>query len=206
MVAQLCAMHQQVAQMPGVSQDPLRPMDVIRWPGAVWMAPADVAAWKPALLVGFEQAVAALQETRCREGEALGRGLHDRAGQILAGVVTLRREMPDLLTQQRLKLQTQVAALGITCDPSRLEQETLLLVQRSDVMEELERLEVHAREVQRQLALGGCVGRRLDFLMQELHREANTLSAKALTPGITQLAVDLKVGIEQMREQVQNLE
>ena len=110
------------------------------------------------------------------------------------------------LCAQRQQLEDKIADLNITLDSSRLETEMVLLAQKADVAEELDRLNTHIQEVGRILSQDEPIGRRLDFMMQELNREANTLSSKSLTTSITQAAVDLKVLIEQMREQVQNIE
>lgn len=119
---------------------------------------------------------------------------------------TLRELVPTMLANQRQKILDRFAELKAELDPQRLEQELVLLAQKSDVAEELDRLATHVGEVRRVLKAGGAAGRRLDFLMQELNREANTLGSKAFDPRSTQAAVNLKVLIEQMREQVQNIE
>ena len=111
-----------------------------------------------------------------------------------------------MLAGQRAKIETRFAEMQAELDPQRLEQELVLLAQKSDVAEELDRLSTHVNEVRRVLKAGGAAGRRLDFLMQELNREANTLGSKAFDPRSTQAPVNLKVLIEQMREQVQNIE
>ena len=118
----------------------------------------------------------------------------------------LRELVPQMLASQRQKILDRCKEMQVEPDPQRLEQEMVLLAQKSDVAEELDRLTTHVSEVQRVLKKGGAAGRRLDFLMQELNREANTLGSKAFEPRSTQAAVSLKVLIEQMREQVQNIE
>jgi uncharacterized protein (TIGR00255 family) len=120
--------------------------------------------------------------------------------------VTLRELVPQMLATQRQKVLDRFADMKAELDPQRLEQEMVMLAQKSDVAEELDRLSTHIIEVRRVLKSGGAAGRRLDFLMQELNREANTLGSKAFDPRSTQAAVNLKVLIEQMREQVQNIE
>ena len=121
-------------------------------------------------------------------------------------VAALREQVPYMLANQRQKILDRCAELQVELDAQRLEQELVLLAQKSDVAEELDRLITHIGEVRRVLKAGGAAGRRLDFLMQELNREANTLGSKAFDPRSTQCAVNLKVLIEQMREQVQNIE
>src|SRR5690625_3503188 len=114
--------------------------------------------------------------------------------------------MPEIIQAQRENLQSKIAALQVELDPERLEQEIALLAQKADVDEELDRLDTHVIEVKHTLKQSNSLGRRLDFLMQELNREANTLSSKAVVAETTQVAVELKVLIEQMREQIQNIE
>ena len=129
-----------------------------------------------------------------------------RLDAVSAQVVAVRARLPEILQTQREKLQIKLAVLQIDLDPERLEQEIVLLAQKADVDEELDRLDTHVLEVRRSLKQTDSLGRRLDFLMQELNREANTLSSKSIVSDTTQAAVELKVLIEQMREQVQNIE
>ena len=114
--------------------------------------------------------------------------------------------MPEIIKAQRDRLRTRLSELAVELDPERLEQEIVLLAQKADVDEELDRLDTHLMEVRRTLKQKSAIGRRLDFLMQELNREANTLSSKSIVSETTQAAVELKVLIEQMREQIQNIE
>lgn len=118
----------------------------------------------------------------------------------------MRSKMPEILQWQRERLQQRFDELQLQADPQRLEQEMVLLAQRIDVAEELDRLQLHVKETQRILHKGGAVGRKLDFMMQELNRESNTLASKSINAEVTNAAVELKVLIEQMREQIQNLE
>ena len=143
---------------------------------------------------------------REREGEKLAQALRDRLDGIERIVGEVRAMLPDIRTALRAKLDAKLAELAKAADPGRLEQELVLQLSRIDVDEELDRLAAHVGEARRILALDEPVGRRLDFLMQEFNREANTLASKSVDPRATRAAVDLKVLIEQMREQVQNLE
>ena len=143
---------------------------------------------------------------REREGEKLAQALRDRLDGIERIVGEVRAMLPDIRTSLRAKLDAKLAELAKAADPGRLEQELVLQLSRIDVDEELDRLAAHVGEARRILALDEPVGRRLDFLMQEFNREANTLASKSVDPRATRAAVDLKVLIEQMREQVQNLE
>jgi uncharacterized protein (TIGR00255 family) len=154
----------------------------------------------------FATALQSLQANRAREGAQLAEFLCQRLSGITAEVLALRKGMPALRERQEERLRRRLDELEQPVDENRLEQELVLLLQKSDVDEELDRLEAHVEEVRRVLRKGGPCGRRLDFLMQELNREANTLSSKATVASTTQSAVELKVLIEQMREQVQNIE
>ncbi|HEQ0006487.1 TPA: YicC family protein [Pseudomonas aeruginosa] len=181
---------------------PLDPLAVLAWPGVLVADSADPQALNAAALEAFGQALEQLKAGRSREGLELAKLLNDRLDAMLVEVGNLRELVPTMLANQRQKILDRFAEL----DPQRLEQELVLLAQKSDVAEELDRLATHVGEVRRVLKAGGAAGRRLDFLMQELNREANTLGSKAFDPRSTQAAVNLKVLIEQMREQVQNIE
>ncbi|HYQ38351.1 MAG TPA: YicC/YloC family endoribonuclease, partial [Pseudomonas sp.] len=182
------------------------PLEVLGWPGVLVADAADPQALNAAALELFERALGELKSGRQREGAALAALLEERLAAILAEVDALRELIPQMLAAQRQKIESRCAELQVELDPQRLEQELVLLAQKSDVAEELDRLSTHVHEVRRVLKAGGAAGRRLDFLMQELNREANTLGSKAFDPRSTQAAVNLKVLIEQMREQVQNIE
>ena len=182
------------------------PLQVLGWPGVLVADAADPQALNQSALELFHKALAQLKEGRRREGAELAKLLEERLDSILAEVATLREQVPQMLAAQRQKILDRFNEMAAELDPQRLEQEMVLLAQKSDVAEELDRLSTHVGEVQRVLKAGGAAGRRLDFLMQELNREANTLGSKAFDPLSTQAAVNLKVLIEQMREQVQNIE
>lgn len=184
----------------------LNPLEVLAWPGVLVADTADPQALNAAALALFGQALDELKHGRAREGAALAALLEERLAAILKEVDELRELVPQMLAAQRQKILDRFTELRTELDPQRLEQELVLLAQKSDVAEELDRLSTHVREVRRVLKAGGAAGRRLDFLMQELNREANTLGSKAFDPRSTQAAVNLKVLIEQMREQVQNIE
>jgi uncharacterized protein (TIGR00255 family) len=147
-----------------------------------------------------------LAATRGREGQRLRELIEQRCVALAAIVTDLRTRMPELRARLRSRLQERVAELGTTVDTERFEQELVLVLQRADVDEELDRLDGHITEIRRIIDGSEAAGRRLDFLMQELNREANTLSSKSQELDTTRLAVDMKVLIEQMREQVQNIE
>jgi uncharacterized protein (TIGR00255 family) len=154
----------------------------------------------------FKRSLADLKAARLREGEKLAQLVMDRLQQVDREVETTRGAMPELMQQQRDRVIARIEELQVEVDQGRLEQELVYMSQKADVDEELDRLEAHVGEVRRTLGKGGPCGRRLDFLMQELNREANTLSSKSTASSTTQSAVELKVLIEQMREQIQNIE
>jgi len=185
---------------------PINPFEVLAWPGVLAAAAADREALRAEALSLFDEALAQLKAGRAREGAELARLLEERLDAMFKEVEALRQLVPQMLANQRQKILDRFRDTQLELDPQRLEQELVLLAQKSDAAEELDRLCTHITEVRRVLKAGGTVGRRLDFLMQELNREANTLGSKAFDPRSTQTAVNLKVLIEQMREQVQNIE
>lgn len=203
--AQLIAAAESVANL--IKQPAaLNPLEVLGWPGVLVADAADPQALNQNALTLFSQALNELKKGREREGAELAKLLNERLDSILEQVVTLRELVPKMLAAQRQKILDRCADMQAELDPQRLEQELVILAQKSDVAEELDRLSTHVSEVRRVLKSGGQAGRRLDFLMQELNREANTLGSKAFDTRSTQAAVNLKVLIEQMREQVQNIE
>ena len=195
----------QVAGLIGAS-GPVSPAEVLRWPGVVQEPPLDVAAVGQSALKLLDQALTDLGSARAREGGRTAAMLDDRARQIAAIVAELRTRQGAMTAALRDKLRARVEELKVQVDPQRLEQELVMLAQRLDVAEELDRLGSHLKEFETTLKSDDAVGRRLDFLMQEFNREANTLGSKSQDAAVTQQVVDLKVLIEQMREQVQNLE
>lgn len=162
---------------------PLDPLAVLAWPGVLVADSADPQALNAAALEAFGQALEQLKAGRSREGQELAKLLNDRLDAMLVEVGNLRELVPTMLANQRQKILDRFAELKAELDPQRLEQELVLLAQKSDVAEELDRLATHVGEVRRVLKAGGAAGRRLDFLMQELNREANTLGSKAFDPG-----------------------
>jgi len=154
----------------------------------------------------FAQALAELNAARAREGEQLKQLILQRVDDIEAKSHELEAHMPALQQKQHQRLVDKLTELSENINHERLEQELVILANKSDVAEELDRLRTHCHEIRRILEAGGACGRRLDFMMQELNREANTLGSKAVGTDVTQTAVDIKVLIEQMREQIQNIE
>jgi uncharacterized protein (TIGR00255 family) len=182
------------------------PLKVMAWPGVMISQGVDTQALQANALTLFSEALDEMKAGRAREGAELARLINDRLDAMAEDISALREQVPQMLATQRQKILDRFTEMRAELDPQRLEQELVLLAQKSDVAEELDRLTTHVREVRRVLASPGASGRRLDFLMQELNREANTLGSKAFDPRSTQAAVNLKVLIEQMREQVQNIE
>lgn len=197
-----------LAQLTAAAPDIRHPdaLALLQFPGVTDGANDDEEAVNTAALSLFDAALSALVASREREGNQLGEFLRRRLKAVNHEVAKVEAELPALRTRQEERLRKRLAELDQPVDEGRLEQELVLLLQKSDVDEELDRLRAHVEEVTRILDAGGPCGRRLDFLMQELNREANTLSSKAIAASTTQSAVELKVLIEQMREQVQNIE
>ncbi len=184
--------------------------DILRWPGVVEESELDFKPLQELALSGVQQALEQLTENREREGKALQEMISSRCAQITGIVEQVKQRRPEVNESIRAKwvsnLEDRLAQWSESADGGRLEQELAMLAQKIDVDEELDRLQTHIKEVEKVLQRKEAVGRRLDFLMQELNREANTLSSKSQDAETTKLAVDLKVLIEQMREQVQNIE
>jgi uncharacterized protein (TIGR00255 family) len=185
---------------------PVDMLKVLQWPNVLQAKSLDQEALNKSVMASLEQAIDELIATRETEGAALKQMIEQRCNDIDAIAKQTRKVMPEILEQQRSRLADKVADLQISLDPERLEQEMVVLAQKSDVAEELDRLESHIVEVNNVLQRDEPVGRRLDFLMQELNREANTLGSKSISTDTTRNSVDLKVLIEQMREQIQNIE
>ena len=181
------------------------PMKILTWPQVMQAAEEDLGESQEMILNIFEKSLVELIETREREGKALAKLISDRIKGILEIVAKVKTKMPQVLSEQREKIIKRLEEVAENLDQSRLEQEMVYFSQKVDVSEEVDRLETHAEEVIRLLNEEGSIGKKLDFLMQELNREANTLASKSADIEITQAALELKVLIEQMREQVQNI-
>lgn len=182
-------------------------MDLLRWPGIIGNSSSlEDAGLTEAISDLFEEALSELLAHRQREGTQLAATIHERLDAINTTVAEVKAVIHSVGHQIQTKLTERVKELQAQVDESRLEQEIALLAQRADVAEELDRLSIHVEEARTNLRGPGPHGRRLDFLTQELNREANTLGAKSILAETSQKAVDLKVVIEQIREQVQNVE
>ncbi len=188
--------------------DPARvsAVDVLRWPGVVQTQAPDSDALGTAVLELLDDALAELVASREREGRHIHAAIAQRCDEIEKIVEAVRARMPEVLETCRQRLRDRLAEFVEQLNEERLEQEMAILAQKTDVDEELDRLDAHLKEVRRVLEEEQPAGRRLDFLMQELNREANTLGSKSIDTETTRASVDLKVLIEQMREQIQNAE
>ncbi len=185
---------------------PIDTTDVLQWPGVMTSPALDVSSLATDALAGLDRALVELVETRSREGAGLSKHIEQRltaAGKVVAEVKSL---MPEVNQAFRDRIRERLNEIQQDLDPARLEQEMVLFTHKSDIAEEVDRLATHIDEVRRVLVKGGAVGRRLDFLMQEFNREANTIGSKATDIRITNASIELKVLTEQMREQIQNIE
>jgi uncharacterized protein (TIGR00255 family) len=185
---------------------PVSPMDILKWPGVLEERQVDSELLKSTVTTLFRESVDQLISNRAVEGEKLSAFILQRVVNIRAETEKVRARLPEILAAQKQRLQEKIADITATADPERLEQEIAILAQKADVDEELDRLDAHLLEIEQVVKRKEPIGRRLDFLMQELNREANTLSSKSIALDTTQSAVELKVLIEQMREQIQNIE
>lgn len=205
LIDKLVAVSQQVRDRAS-DVKPLRAADVLRWPGVVRVAQLDEDQIGSVAVECLERATRQLVDIRKREGERLLEALLEKLLAAKNVVNELKQSIPQWQQLFRQRVEKRLAEAQVNLDQDRLEQEMLIYIQKSDVTEEMDRLEVHLNEVSNVFELAQPIGRRLDFLMQELTREANTLGSKSNDTRLTQASVDLKVLIEQMREQVQNIE
>ncbi len=197
--------HLKIAEMTS-NHDKLTSLEIMQWPGVLEEAETDEKQRDTEILVLFEQTLEQLLVARGREGDAMKQLLFNRLELISEQVMSVRNEFPAIMQWQKDRLLERFSEVNIEPDQDRLEQELVYVAQKTDIAEELDRLDTHVIEIGRILKKGGNVGRRLDFVLQELVREANTLGSKSINKITTAAAVELKVIIEQMREQVQNIE
>ncbi|MGB0558643.1 MAG: YicC/YloC family endoribonuclease [Pseudohongiellaceae bacterium] len=184
----------------------LSSLDILKWPGVISDQSIDEEIFNKEAMGLFEKALEDLMVVREREGASLRDAILKRIASIQSIIDSIQANMPSIIQKQKENLLNKLEEIKAEFEPIRLEQEITLLAQKADVDEELDRLNSHLQEAKRVLDSSGQIGRRLDFLMQELNREANTLSSKSIVVETTQSAVELKVLIEQMREQIQNIE
>jgi uncharacterized protein (TIGR00255 family) len=185
---------------------PLSPLDLLRWPGIVQQLEIDVEPLLTEAGALLGQTLESMAAMRASEGKRIAKMLDSRCADIDALARSVRARMPEVLEAVAGRQRDRIERLDVAADPARLEVELALIAQKLDVDEELDRLDSHVAEIRGIISHGGAVGRRLDFLMQELNREANTLGSKSADSQTTKAAVELKVLIEQMREQIQNVE
>tara|TARA_R110002167_G_scaffold10977_5_gene49157 strand:- start:28645 stop:29376 length:732 start_codon:yes stop_codon:yes gene_type:complete len=184
----------------------VNPVDVLRWPGVIAAEETDMDEIQADILAEFDLTLQDFIAGRATEGNNLKAMIEQRLDAIDVEVAKVTAHMPDVIKWQREKILARFEEAKIDLDPTRIEQEMIMLAQKVDVAEELDRLSSHIGETRKILKKGGAVGRRLDFMMQEFNRESNTLGSKSINTDITQSAVELKVLIEQMREQIANIE
>ena len=187
-------------------QGTINVLDLLRWPGVLREEQTDLDSLHGAVRALFDETVKSLSAARGREGERLTELIIQRCDALCALIAQVRARLPEVLARVRARLEERLAELGGELNQERIEQEIVLLLHRLDVAEELDRLSGHIEEARRTLAAPEAAGRRLDFLLQEFNREANTLASKSQDLETTRIAIEMKVAIEQMREQVQNIE
>ncbi len=202
---ELVNMHKELSQLASTEQN-ADVTQLLKWPGLIEKRRPDPEPMHAAAMELLVEAAKDLQASRGREGEQMANAIRERLVGVAALTTDIRAWLPEIRSALKQRMLDRIASLQQPLDPGRIEQEVAILAQKIDVDEELDRLDAHVEEVYRVLELAEPVGRRLDFLMQEFNRESNTLSSKSIDKRTTQAAVDLKVLIEQMREQVQNVE
>jgi uncharacterized protein (TIGR00255 family) len=205
LVAQISAKLKELSELLE-NPDEVDPIDVLRWPGVVAEAEIDTGPLLDEASSLLGETLAELGAMRASEGERIAQMIESRCAEIINISGSVRKRMPEVLAAVRARQQERVDKLDFEADSARLETELALIAQKLDVDEELDRLESHVSEIRDVMGREEPVGRRLDFLMQELNREANTLGSKSADTETTRAAVELKVLIEQMREQIQNVE
>jgi uncharacterized protein (TIGR00255 family) len=181
-------------------------IDILRWPGVITETEVDAEPLQAEAAALLDDALQSMAEMRRSEGERIHEMIATRCDDIAAIAASVRERLPAVLKGAHAKQRERIDRLDVEADPARLEVELALISQKLDVDEELDRLDSHVAEIRQTLDSSDAVGRRLDFLMQELNREANTLGSKSADAETTKAAVELKVLIEQMREQIQNVE
>ena len=204
LVKQLLNCCEQVGQLPGVKRE-VKAIDILKWPLVLMQQSVDLACLRQPLTALLSQVALELQEARCREGKQLQQFLEEKLKQIRQHMITVNGKASCSVMAQQARLRQKIDEVTQRPDADRLEQELVYYAQRLDVAEEMVRLEAHVLEMERILVSGGAAGRRLDFLMQEMNREVNTTASKSLNDEMTAATIEMKVLIEQMREQIQNL-
>lgn len=202
---ELCLACEKISAL-SASAGPVNPTDLLRFPGVLETKETDLSTLQAELFSLLEKTFHDLVAARGREGEELKQMFLQRMDLMLQELAKVRDRLPVVMSEQHERLMKRFSDAKIELDPGRLEQEMVIYAQKIDVAEEVERTETHIKEIRRILKSGGTIGRRLDFLLQELNREANTLGSKSVDSITTHCAVEMKVLTEQMREQIQNIE
>jgi uncharacterized protein (TIGR00255 family) len=184
----------------------INPFQVMQWPGVMETPEQDFDVINKELMEEFDLAITEFIDARGREGENMKALITQRLDMISSEATKVRTLMPEIIEWQRARLTSKFEDAKVELDPTRIEQELIMMAQKSDVAEELDRLDSHVKETKNILKKGGACGRKLDFMMQEFNRESNTLASKSINTEVTATGVELKVLIEQMREQIQNIE
>ena len=205
LLQQIAEAHLKVSGVFG-NAAPMNTLDLLRWPNVLQSVDLDESAVEEDAYAVLHETLQRFKASRKREGGELRNFVAQRLDDVFAHVEYIRTRLPEILEANAAKLRDKLDALKVDVDEDRLTQELVYISQKADVAEELDRTQSHLNEIRLALESEKPVGRRLDFLMQELNREANTLGSKSLSGDTTQTAVDLKVLIEQMREQIQNIE
>jgi uncharacterized protein (TIGR00255 family) len=185
---------------------PISVSDILRWPSMIQMAKGDQTDQSQLIEESFQLALDDLEKTRAREGSKLQQCLQEKIEKMTGIIAHLQIRIPIIQQDHQAKLKEKISSLQLEVNHDRLEQEVVYSMQKSDVSEEIDRLKIHLSEVARVLSIDESAGKRLDFLMQELNRETNTLGAKAIDHTLSKACIDLKVLVEEMREQIQNIE
>ena len=202
---QIMDLHQQAAELTQGSTR-ISAHELLAWPGVVDQIQADTNELHESAIEALQSALQELLANRIREGKNLKNAIQERCASLTGIITQLQERLPDIRVNLQNRLRERLDAIDIEVDEGRLEQELVIQLQKMDVDEELDRLQAHISEVNEVLEREDAIGRRLDFLMQELNREANTLGSKSIAIDTSNAAIDMKVLIEQMREQVQNIE
>lgn len=184
----------------------INPLEILKWPGVVQERDINLDEMQKEMLEAFAQTLQQLVKNRLNEGNTIAKILQNKITEIQTILNKIKNLAPEMLTQLRNRITQRFEELKLQIESTRLEQEMVFLAQKLDINEEIDRLQIHLNETSQALEKGGTIGRRLDFLIQELHREANTIAAKSSDLDISSHTVNLRVLIEQMREQVQNIE
>jgi uncharacterized protein (TIGR00255 family) len=184
----------------------LNPVDILQWPGVRQAEETDMNAVQQEILSAFTPLINDFIDARASEGANLKTMIDTRLEGVLEQSKIVSAHLPEIMKWQKERISSRLEEAGVEIDEQRLEQELIYMAQKTDVAEELDRLQSHVTETQKIMKKGGACGRRLDFMMQEFNRESNTLASKSINADVTNAAVELKVLIEQMREQIQNIE